>query len=69
LPKHKEIFLAVVSAQGFNDVFDTASAALVTQGGEPLRIALSGQNGINDGLGADSVNVSRPRKIRPVVKL
>ena len=58
LPEHEEVFLAVVAAQGFDDVLNTAAAALVSQGGELLWIALTGKDGIDDGLGTHTVDVA-----------
>ena len=58
LPEHEQVFLTVVAAQSFDDLLGTAAAALVPQGGEFLCLALTGKDGIDNGLGADSVDVA-----------
>ncbi len=48
-----------VAFERFDDVFATAAAAFVAQGGEFFRIALAGEDGGDDGLGTDSINVAK----------
>ena len=59
LRENEKIFLSVIAAQGLDDVVDAAAAALVTQGGKLFRITLAGKDGINDGLGAHTVDVAK----------
>ena len=58
LAEDEEVFWTVVSGEGGKDARFAALAAPVAEGGEEVGIALSSEDGFDDGLGADSVDVA-----------
>ncbi len=58
LAEHEEVFLTVVAEQGGFDFVQRAAAAAVAQRGELGSVAFPGEDGGDDGLGADAIHVA-----------
>ncbi|HEV7403579.1 MAG TPA: hypothetical protein VGO11_11655 [Chthoniobacteraceae bacterium] len=66
LAQDEEVGGPVVATERLNDVRQAAAAAFVAQGGELFRVALAGEEGRDDGLGAHAVDIAEDMVDLPV---